>query len=326
MAVQSLADGASLALRDRREGASQEGQQFGKERPVEAGEPFVEDREQGAAVDQDRAALLQEPLDPGGGRHRAGCAGQSEAKPVAGLLRIEGPVVEQQSHGASDDAAMHMALVGQAVKGLLPDRLQVGLLQQRDRGMDADDPRLVGARCIVVEALAGRRQSCGGAGHEPAHHAQHRPRVRRAYRAVARQFGQGRQRLHEVEHVRRDCGAVVEGADHVVRGSGEIGVEERADEARQFRDAGRLARLPAHPAGGGLRHRAAIGGGGDQIHHPFGLPGQEPRLLEGAAPARLLTPAPGDVDEVEPVEEMTAGEVVLLAQVEDEVARDRLRL
>ncbi len=182
-------------------------------------------------MDQDGAALFQEALDPGGGRCGPGGPRQSQAQAGTGLLGLDGAVVEQEPHGPADDAAMDVLLVGEGPQGVLPGRLQLRVFEKRDRARDGDDAHLRGVRGIVVEALAGGDEAGGGPGHQTPHHGEHRLGVGGAHRAVAGELGQSRQRLHEVEHVGRDRGAVVERPGDLGGRLGQVGVEQGPDEA-----------------------------------------------------------------------------------------------
>ena len=226
---------------------------------------------------------------------------QGEAQAAAGLLPCPGAcAIQQQPGGPSHHAAVQPSSApGQAGQGGGP------------LGQQAPDCSSRATACCTC-AQPGpapppphrrpgtgtrRHQPDGDARHDAADDPQHRPRPGRPGvarprrpglpdRAVARQLRQRRQRVHQVEHVRRQRGAGPPGRASPppppLAGAASSTAPTRADKAATPAALGRPLR---HLPGRRVLDGRAQAGGRDQGDHVVRLPIQHPLLAESAAPA-----------------------------------------
>ena len=180
-------------------------------------------------MDQQQRAVGEEPVHPAGLLRRGRADRQRPVQPVGGVG--DPPGVPQDPHHPADQQAVHVGAVDQSRQRGQPPLLRRGRLVgaatggQRDGGLHRVDVPAQRGRAVLVEA--GHRLREPGA--DPQHQGGADPRqlgdVGAPHVAVALRPHQGRQRLHQVQHVGVDRGPLVERAEQRRRGLGQVGLQ-----------------------------------------------------------------------------------------------------
>ena len=137
-----------------------------------------------------------------------------------------------------------------------------------------------------------------------------------------------RQRRHGSDQLQRIAGGgrarLQTGADGMHRRF-QVGQQRLIDQRRQRGQRFQRLALLGDAGGGGVGHGGAVAAGLDQLDGQLGLPAQHPGLAEGApaAPA-TAQPPPGNAQQAQAVQQVAAGQVGGVAQVEFERALQRL--
>ena len=116
-----LAQHAALRRGEGRECAPQQRQCLGERVAFERTQPAVDDLPERIVVDEQRAAILQQPLDPCGRIGGRSGAGERQADAAGGLFRAEYAAIQQDPAGAPGqqavDAGAGMRVIGKAAQG-----------------------------------------------------------------------------------------------------------------------------------------------------------------------------------------------------------------
>ena len=193
----------------------------------------------------------------------------------------------------------------------------VGILDERDGGVDGNEflEHFLGG--FVVEGTAGAGQADADAGDEAIDHAGDHFAVGFADVAVADDVGEGREGGHEMADIAGDGGDGLEAFDEERGGGGEIreegGIEEVSERLKFGGGFGFVADSARGGGGGGV----APDRGFDDVDGEFGFPLEVPDFVKGSfgVAAEFLAIAPFDGEEAEAMEKMAAVEVVRFAEV-----------
>ena len=224
---------------------------------------------------------------------------------VASALSSDALVEEQPARPAGDEP-VEAVLVDEAAERLPPRRAVVGVVEQRDRAVDAiDQPRRSrAAASSSSEAAAAARPTqirATSPSTTPATAVASVP----ADVAVAQDAGERRQRVHQRRHVRADRGHVADPLDDDARPPRGRSARRTASISSVSGGQPRRRRSRASIADrrGRLLDRVAEPAGGDEVDDELGLPGERPDLVERAALAADLARGRPHVD----AEESRAG-------------------
>ena len=245
-------------------------------RIVQAVQPVGEHTPQGVVVQQHQRALVQEPLDPCGGRGGRGRRRQRKAHQPGGFFHREALLVEQQADGhAPQQLVDHPVAQGRLVQGGQPAFPKPFVSKEPYCVVRRDDAGTHGGGAFVVQRGAGPRQPDGCTGDQAFKDAGDHPGVGSAHVAVAgdgRQWRDGFQQLADVV----GCGGLffqhTGGVPHGVRQIGEQDVVHQLRQSEQARFTGQLHGL----CGGGLKDGVSPAAGGDhrngELRHPLHFP------------------------------------------------------
>ena len=112
--------------------------------------------------------------------------------------------------------------------------------QQRERALGSIDQAQHMAGGLIVQRGAGRGKPDTDARHQSIHHTQHRLGIGLADIAIARDIGQRRQRLHQLQHVTGQRGPVADRGDQRFHRLGQFGHQRILDQPGQGRQLVRL--------------------------------------------------------------------------------------